>query len=111
MSDEEMEELMKKTILVNNPDELRSMKQEMLNMCHKLDESCKVCYRKIDESKRVYDSPTGDYFREQASQFILKHQSYIADVVIPYINFLDKAISVYEDTYSRTKRSLERKVK
>ena len=93
-----------------NIDDLRAMKKEMLDMCNQLEASCKECYRKIDESKRVYDTSTGDYFREKSSDFVLKNQSYIIDVVIPYVNQLDVIINEYESLSSEVRQSIEGKV-
>lgn len=97
--------------LVVNTDELRAMKKEMLELVNELEESCEKCYRKIDESKRVYDTSTGDYFREKANEYILKHQSYINDIVIPYINELDKIINEYDTMIMEVKSTVEGKVK
>ena len=94
-----------------NIDDLRAMKKEMLDMCNQLEASCKECYRKIDESKRVYDTSTGDYFREKANEYVLKHHSYINDVVIPYVNELDKIINEYETMLIEIKSTVESKVK
>ena len=91
-------------------DSLKQMKKEMLESATKLEESCKECYRKIDDSKRVYTFNTGNFFREKANEFVLKNQSYMVDVVIPFINQLDFIIAEYENELKEIETSVKGKV-
>ena len=76
---------------------LSDAKRRMREEIDEIAELCTECYRKIDESKEVFDTPTSKMFRDKANDIILQGQQYIDGTVKPFIESLDKVTRQYED--------------
>ena len=61
---------------------------------------CKECYRKIDETKEIFDTPTGTYFREKSFELIDAVTDYMKKEVLPFIENIDDIKREYQSLLS-----------
>ncbi len=80
-------------------EKLNSIKKQMQIEIADFDTIYQECYKKIDETKEIFDTPTAQFFRENANELILQSQNYISGTVKPFIDNLDIIAKQYEDLF------------
>ena len=87
-------------------DDLRELKRKMQDGILQLESACKGCYAKIDETREVFNTPTGEIFREKANENVLKSQECISGKLMPFVSLLDNIIATYEESINETAKSV-----
>ena len=88
---------------INNLIEVRD---KMLATTEELVKKLDYMVQEIEDSKRIYDSPTATYIREQCDNIITFGKKYIDNTVIPSIHNLDYPIREYSEFLSETSKSV-----
>ncbi len=87
-------------------DSIKETEKKMLEIVNGIENACKECNRKVDESKEVFDTPTAEIFREKTTELITKSQRTIYNEIIPLINKLDDVIKAYSSTMEQISSSM-----
>ena len=88
---------MGKDIFVVNKTQIMKMRNDLQACIDKCDDIMKKSYKIIDETAKTYSTPSGEYFRTSANDFILEYQKFVEKDVAIYIKKLDDIIKLYDD--------------
>ncbi len=80
--------------------------RKMMAALNDIQDICKECYRKIDETKDYFDTPTSAYFRQQATEMIDMAQNYIKKEVIPFVESINDIVKEYQNLMSDISKSI-----
>lgn len=82
--------------------ETENMKTVMKEMASKLDEieeMLKNTRIKVEESKRIFDTPTATYFRKKVYDYIDEQKLFITNDIRPLIEVLGTIANTYEKDF------------
>ncbi len=86
--------------IYNNYENLKEVKQQMLDKITELQNELSIIESKLEESKNDFDTPLASKFRIKANELIKNETQTIEELLIPYVNNLDEASRIYENAYN-----------
>lgn len=78
--------------------EIRDVRAKMLEKINDILSNMNKIKNDIEESKKVYDTPSATAFRDSALEFIYSNKTYIETVLIPFVDHLNTVSACYEET-------------
>lgn len=91
--------------IYNNYENLKEVKQQMIDKISELQKELSITEYKLEESKNDFDTPLATKFRTKANELIKNETKTIEELLIPYVNNLDEASKIYENAYNEIKGS------
>lgn len=82
------------------------VKQKMDDGCNELISILNHCKQLFDETKRIYDTESGDMYRQAAIDYLKTIEEYINDNYRAYINYLDNIRKLYMDEVNKISISI-----
>jgi len=82
-------------------DNMKTVMKEMASKIDELDEMLKKTRIKVEESKRVFDTPTATYFRQKVYDYIDQQKLFITNDMRPLIDVLGIVANIYEDDFEQ----------
>lgn len=74
-------------------------KKNMINKCNELIEMFNNYKKIVDDSKKIYDTDSGNLYRTIVEQYTNLIISFINNDFIPYVNSLDEIENIYREAY------------
>ena len=93
-------------VLLSNSEDIRKKMLEMVSKCEKLQVILSDTMMKIEDSKGYFDTPTSLYFRDSADSYIIKQMRLIGNVLVPYIERLNKIADDLDEEFEDEKKIL-----
>ena len=91
---------MGKDIFVVNKTQIMKMRNDLQACIDKCDDIMKKSFQIVDETAKAYSTPSGEYFRTSANDFILEYQKFVENDIQSYVSKLDEIIKLYDDMNS-----------
>ena len=82
-------------------------RESMLNKIKEIQENINEINRKIEDSKKVFDTPAATTFRDSANKYMEDSRIYINSVLIPIVENLSNVVKAYEDAISTMNDSVD----
>ena len=93
--------------IYNNYENIKEVKQKMLDKVAELQKELLVAESNLEESKKDFDTPLATKFRLKADELIKNETKTIDNILIPYLNNLDAVANIYESAYNEINGSVQ----
>ena len=93
-----MEKTSKKKVYAET-ENIDNIMSEMTDKCDEITKMLDESLDKVNDTKRVFDTPTSAYFRSKAEEYIEEEKLYINNSVLPVIESLSVLSKMYQEEY------------
>ena len=93
--------------IYNNYENIKEVKQQMLDKITELQNELSIIESKLEESKNDFDTPLASKFRIKANELIKNETKTIETLLLPYVNNLEEVSQRYEIAYNELHSSVQ----